>query len=710
MSFLNPLLLFGIGAITVPILVHLIMRRQVKRVVWAAMRFLQASVQRNEKRMRIENLLLLLVRCLLVALLAFALARPAFHSLGLSRFSPSGVGEETAVITLDNSASMSQTDGASSRFEKARLAAGEIVDALPQGSAAAVFLISDSVQPVIPEPTRDLNLVRKTIREAPLSSRSTDLQPAFRQALEVLKNRAGGRKAIYLVTDGQANAWAHMAEIRAMLQAVQLEVQAYVVLTGSPEEHNVGISGLHLAAALSPARHPVRFEVEVTNYGGTDAANVPVALAVDSEEPGDEAAIGTIAPGASKSMSLFANFREPGYHTVTARLARDRMPADDRRTIAIRAFEQARLLLVDGKPGREPRDSEVFYLRNALTPVPSVQQPDYFIKTETIEPAGLESARLADFQAIALANVGDLSDTARAALERYVQHGGGLIVFPGDRTDTASHNTKMPFLPAKFGAPRGDENGVRFFTLKGETYEHPIVSIWKDPAAGNLATAHFRRALVLEPRGKDCRVVMPFSDGSPAIVEWPWGAGRVIQFASTANTAWNDFPVRPVFVPLIHRILGAIMNRQSERLNVPVGARVVLRCDPEQLGKPVSIVVPQSETKAPRSGRVDLLHGEPTLVFDDTDLAGPYTATVAGDPPTTLRFAAQSNPEESKLAEVQLDSLAPARVIRWTAGGEMRARIARERGGTELWFPLAILCLALACAESVMAAHFSRSK
>ena len=93
MSFLNPLLLFGIGAITVPILVHLIMRRQVKRVVWAAMRFLQASVQRNEKRMRIENLLLLLVRCLLVALLAFALARPAFHSLGLSRFSPSGVSD-----------------------------------------------------------------------------------------------------------------------------------------------------------------------------------------------------------------------------------------------------------------------------------------------------------------------------------------------------------------------------------------------------------------------------------------------------------------------------------------------------------------------------------------------------------------------------------------------------------------------------------------
>ena len=709
MSFLNPLLLFGIGAVTVPIIVHLLMRRQLKRVVWAAMRFLQASVQRNEKRMRIENLLLLLVRCLLVALLALALARPAFHAIGLSGLSPSGAGEETAVIALDNSASMSQTDGASSRFDKARKAAGEIIDALPHNSAAAVFLVSDIAQASIPEPTRDLNLVRKTIRDAPLSSRSTDLQPAFRQALDVLKNRAGGHKAIYLVTDGQANAWTHLGEIRAMLQAARLEMQAYVVLTGSPEEHNLGISGLRLAGALSPARQPVRFEVDITNYGSTDAANVPVGLAVDSEDPGDEATIESIAPGASKSLSLFANFREPGYHTITARLPRDRMPADDSRTVAVRAFEQARLLMVDGKPGREPRDSEVFYLRNALMPVPSAQQGEYFIKPETIEPAGLDSARLADFEAVILANVSDISDAARDALDRYVHRGGGLIVFPGDRTDASFYNN-LPFLPAKFGGARGDESAVKFFTLREKSYEHPIVSIWKDPASGSLATAHFRRAFTLEPRGTGSRVVMPFADGSPAIVECPWGSGRVIQFASTANTAWNDLPVRPVFVPLIHRVLGAIMNRQSERLNVPVGARVALRCEPELLGKPMSVVIPQSEKKAPRPGRVDLLNGEPTLLFDETDLAGPYAVTIAGDPPTMLKFAVQSNPEESKLAEAQLDSLAPARVIRWTADGEMRARLARERGGTELWFPLVILCLALAGAESVMAAYFSRSK
>ena len=264
MSFLNPFLLFGIGAVAAPILIHLMMKRQLKRVVWAAMRFLQASVQRNEQRMRIENLLLLLLRCALLILLALALARPALHTLGLGVLAQPGAGSETAVIAIDNSYSMSQTDGVASRFDNARKAAEEIVDALPQGSSAAVLLVSDVVQPLIPEPTRDLPLVRKVIRDAALSSRGTDLQPAFQHALELLKSRAGNRKAIYLLTDGQAAGWAHAADIRSMLQAARLEVQVYLILTGMPEERNLGVSDLRLAGALSPARQPVRFEVEVT--------------------------------------------------------------------------------------------------------------------------------------------------------------------------------------------------------------------------------------------------------------------------------------------------------------------------------------------------------------------------------------------------------------------------------------------------------------
>ena len=77
MQFLNQILLAGLAAAAIPIIIHLLNRRRFKRVPWAAMRFVQVSLQRNQRRMQIEDLILLIIRCLLLALLAFALARPA---------------------------------------------------------------------------------------------------------------------------------------------------------------------------------------------------------------------------------------------------------------------------------------------------------------------------------------------------------------------------------------------------------------------------------------------------------------------------------------------------------------------------------------------------------------------------------------------------------------------------------------------------------
>src|SRR6185436_14676123 len=80
MGFLNPLLLFGLAAVSVPIIIHLLNRRKFQRIVWAATRFIQTSVEKNQKRMRLEDMILLALRCLLLALLALALARPAILS------------------------------------------------------------------------------------------------------------------------------------------------------------------------------------------------------------------------------------------------------------------------------------------------------------------------------------------------------------------------------------------------------------------------------------------------------------------------------------------------------------------------------------------------------------------------------------------------------------------------------------------------------
>jgi len=76
MLFLNPWLLAGLAGVAIPILIHLVRRQAAKPIDWGAMRFLFDTVAMRRRKMEWEDLLLMAARCLLLGLLALALARP----------------------------------------------------------------------------------------------------------------------------------------------------------------------------------------------------------------------------------------------------------------------------------------------------------------------------------------------------------------------------------------------------------------------------------------------------------------------------------------------------------------------------------------------------------------------------------------------------------------------------------------------------------
>ena len=729
MAFLNPIMLFGLTAVSVPIIIHLLNRRRFQKVVWAAMRFLKLSVEQNQRRMQIEDLILLALRCLLLALLALALARPALMSNSKDVFGQSKV---IGAIILDNSYSMGVSDGTQTRFEKARQAALQALDAMPAGSATALFLASDIVQGLIAEPTFDFNLARKLIREAPLSDRATDLLPSIQKAIDTLKNRLAIRKEIYLVTDGQAAGWRQMPDIQTALEKAKSEIKTHLILVSEHEERNLGVSDLHLASGLSPAKQPLRFEVKVTNYGKEEARDTRVALNVDGEPPTDEFTIASIPSGATKSISLFAKLRTEGFHSVTARIPEDRLPADDKRSVVVRAIKEVRVLLVDGEPGNEPRESETYFLQHALTPVPTDALPDYFIKTTTITAVELSQVQLDNYDAVVLANVPDCSEATLKSLELYLRRGGGLMIFPGGRVNVPFYNEQLlnryNFLPAALGTAHGQaDQDEKYFALQDKDYQHSVVSIWNDPGSGTLGSAHFYRAFdlkaaaprkVISGQGKqqeagDPQIILKYDDGSPAVMERTWGLGRVVLFSSTADTAWNDLPVRLAFVPLIHRTLGAIVQRQDEGLNVRVGEKFTRRINQEALDKDAVFFKPRQTDALRDMRRVELVNGMPLLQYDQTDLAGVYDVKIA-DPPMNLKFAAQTQPSESSMEELSTAQLMTLKnvtnVMECTPNFSLKGLVERDRSGVEFWLPIAILVLLLAGVETFLGQWFSRAK
>lgn len=719
MSFLNPVLLGFAAAVAVPILIHLLNRRRFRRVSWAAMRFLQASLEKNRRRMELEEWLLLALRCLIVALLALALARPALRAAA----SFLGTGQATAVLLLDPSASLGAQDGTRPRFDLARQAAEAAVDAFPVGSALAVLLAADRVLEPIAEPTLDLNLVRKTVREAELTDLASDHVPAIRRAIEILGDQTALRKEIVLVTDRQALGWRRWADAADELGKVSRDTRLRVVFVGEPLDDNLAVAALRRSPGFASAREPLRYHAEIVNRGASPVRQVRATLHVDRGPAIDEAVVDVLGPGEAREVTLFARLPDPGYHAVTVRLPPDRLPADDERTAMVRGIDQAPILIVDG----DPESNSAFFLRHALQPVPPDAAPGYLLQPRITTPAQMTGVRLGDYAAVLLADVPSLTGSAIESLSRYVRQGGALLLFLGTRTQPAFYNSELleraGLLPASLGAVRGDPSGdTPAFTLESGGYAHPIFALWNESRGQSLAAVQFRAAWELTPapartnaatEAGPGQVMIRFSDGSPAAVERTVGDGRVLLFASTAGTAWNDLAVRPAFVPFLHRAVASVAATHEARLNVRTGARVQLRLPPEYTGREVAVLAPgtperrftRTMTSGPDGAR---------LAFDETAHAGPYRVSAVGESTVQTAFATQSDPDESDLTPLGDDQRQEvervAQVVEWSSGMDLRAAFDRERFGTEFWLPLALAVLLLAITETWLAQAFSRPR
>lgn len=208
MDFLNPTLLAGALLFAVPLVIHLLNRQRHRKRPWAAMEFLLRAYQKQRNRLRTENLLLLLLRCLLPIALALAVARPLLQeAVGLL----AGTGVVHHVLVVDASYSMGlRQDGAPTPFERARQLAGRLLDRFEQNPARSdkVTLVSAGVRPrFLVRGDLDLAAARNQwfLLQRPEDA-ATDLGEALAQVAELVEASGDSDTQIYVFTDGQARA------------------------------------------------------------------------------------------------------------------------------------------------------------------------------------------------------------------------------------------------------------------------------------------------------------------------------------------------------------------------------------------------------------------------------------------------------------------------------------------------------------------------
>jgi hypothetical protein len=719
MSFLNPAMLFGMTALAIPIIVHLLNRRRFKKIQWAAMRFLQVSLERNQRRMKVEDWILLLLRMAIVALIALAASRPAtdwLKSKGLSS-------KVTASVIIDSSASMLKKDAVEqeNRFSIARKIADEVLNSLPKGSATSMVLGANSSGEGIKEPTHDMGRAQKVLGESKATHRGSDLFPAIQSAITTLQDRPSSQKELVIITDGEASAWRQYEAITRSLDQSKKDTNAIIVLVGKDPDENLAITRLDQKTPIASVDQPVRLAVEVTNFGKAEANDVEVQMSINEEPIGDPAVIEAIPSGESRTITTFVELSNPGYQRISSKInVNDALETDNSREIVIRGINKARALLVDGQPGRDITESETFFLQNALVPVPPELTDSFFLGADRISIGDLASAPLSDYRAIFLANVSDFPEEFLPDLINFVESGGGLVIFPGENINVSFYNKtlheKAQLLPATFGQIIPEQGQENTLTIQASGYDHPLVDLWNDPGAGTLSNVKTLKAYKLllgDTLSKNkATVALRYNDGSAAVVESDYGLGKVYQFSSTADTDWNDLPVQPAFLPIVHRVFGSILSKQDSGININVGETFIRKGPSSWTGKKATISYNDSPTASEISATEE--SNGSSIEYNNINESGIYSLTIH-DPFELIQFSASGDPRESSpetLSDAQKERLREVslKFLETTDPQEISAALKRERKGAELWPVLLLIAALITVLELFLSQKFSQEK
>ena len=736
MAFLNPLFLFGLLAAGIPLVIHLWNRRRVVTIDFSSLMFLRAAHRENARRFQLRQLLILLLRIAIVALIAFALARP-FLTLGLPVASVRA--KTDVVIVLDNSYSMAYQDVDGVRFEKAKTLATDILDTLRHGDSAALILMSDLPKPVFRRLTPDLESVTAAIRDAEVSYRTTNVQPSLELAHEILAESEQLNKELYLISDFAENGWQNWRRLPNRSGA-----RISLIPVSENEAHNISIEETRPSNQLIGVNLLLQLNVTIANHSAAPLAQNILTLFIGGEK--QKTVNFSAAADESLNTTLTYNFSTPGTHTGYLTLTEDRLNVDNRRYFALDVIGEVRVLCVG---------EQTEYLMLALNPnnfrsPPSVitdavsqDTPKNEIKASGVmilptqcTPAEFESFPLEDYDVIILADVPKISRQISMQLQEFMRHGKSIIVFMSSRSDTTGYNElNNTWLPAEVGSPLAWTPPQRVGTYQES---HPIFDIFPSEGFSPQYAPQFHNGVALQPT-PESKVIARFEDDTPFLVERIQGTSAVLLYncgllaqqrtAATANdlstgpTSYtNELLVNPYFLPMLQQsvLYTAMASSNLLTWGGHVGTTYTAYY-PRSAGGKASIrlkntadIPSDSNTSTPDKSDADNSTVVPiaedgTLRFQGTERPGIYQIEVQTQGRIQRDFfAVNIDASEADLAQIPLQQAA-VRVGAQTTAGEKTGELAVgadpydvRRHGREIWGELLILAVCLMMLESFL--------
>ena len=573
MTWLFPLYLLGGAAIIGPILMHLRRKPPQDRVEFSSLMFLDAQTPMPVSNRRLENWLLLLLRCLALLLLALMFARPLWRLENEDAVSQN----QATVLLLDRSASMQRGDlwkqaitAATQRLEKISLTDRLAMATLDRETNLLWSFDQDktsaSTRLAILKP--QLAAMKPGWSSTDLGQTLVDVAGWFGSA----QGLSGLKKRIVIITDFQEGA--RLDALHGMVWPENIAVE--VLRVDAPNSDNFTLS---LAASVSQemqredAEPPSMTRIRLSNTRDSKVGDFKLSW----EKGKDAPTTGYLPPGASRVLSVLGT---AGSLTLTG----DACGFDNRIFIAPAQPKAVKIVFIGDEKTRSEAASPLFYLSRALQLTSSLR-PDLSIVPESTAsiPADTElvfisGARLSS----------PLAQSVRAFAEK-----GGLVI------SVVTPEMKTRDLEALTGIS-GIQSDVSDKSNSSDDYQmlsevqtnHPLLRPFADERLRDFTKLHFwkHRKLSL-PKDSQLEILARFDGGDPAIV----AKNHLILLTSGWHPADSQLALSTKFVPLLYGWLEAAGFRNEQASSLLVG-------DVLPLEGATSITTPDGQTLTPKIG------------------------------------------------------------------------------------------------------------
>jgi hypothetical protein len=707
MTFLNPLVLIGLAAASIPLILHLLNLRRPRTIEFSTLSFLKELQQSSIRRLKLRQILLLIVRTALIVAIILAFARPVLRG---SLVGIVGTHARTSVVILiDDTFSLSASDERGMLLKQAKEKALELIGLLKEGDEVCVLRFSDLPNQTMERMTHDVGVCRRLVDEISITMATASMEEAIRIAAKTLSASKNANKEVYVLTDGQQSAFSRNPRLSTE-RIFSADTKVWMVELGSRETENAAADSVGISSRIFEPGRPIAVVARVSNYGKLSLRDHVVSIYLEGRRVAQRNT--DVSPNSSSLVEFFVIPPRAGFVRGHVGIEDDAIEYDNKRFFHVYIPEKISIATI------APSRDDIRYVLLSLTASGGGSAAGLFTVQNTT-PQQFPLLDLAKVDAVIVSNVRSFPASDVSRLRAFVERGGGLIIFPGESLDEANYNSvllpglRLPPFEGRLGST--ETSGPSSMTFERVDTDHPLFMGMFEPTergkklspeTPQVYTAMKQRA------GRHGRTIISLPDQIPFLSEYRLGDGTVMLFASPPTLRWTDFPIKGMFAPLMHRtaLYASARTREFRSFHVGESPTVRLAGRSVGIGKPIILVSPSGVQEIlPHQTQPSPIGSAVTVQLPRLMEAGNYEVD-SGDDVATI-VSVNTFPPESDLRKISRDDarvfvsqfgIEEDRVSFASAGDRLEAMVLQSRYGVELWKSFLIAALILAVVEMLL--------